>query len=1487
MLFRNLVDVLYPRITHCGPRRTRRASARRRGAAFPCQIETLEARRLLTLAAAVHYPLVEGQAPSDLAAGDLNNDGLADLVATAGSGAQILLGSGDGAFQPPRAIPVAAGLTSVALADLNGDGRLDVVAASVESNGSANAGFVNILLNDGPDAGGNVTFQPLRQFSTGTNTSPGALAVGDLNGDGRLDVATAQTGGSQVSVLLGNGDGNLQSARQLAVGWNPGSVVLGHFNGDGRLDLVTADRGSAGVSLLLNNGNDAGGNATFQAARNTSIYGEVDSAAVGDFNADGRLDLAVTSSISYFGYYGGYYGATGYVNVLLGNGDGTFADAKTTWANNRRIGDVAAADFNGDGRLDVITPDAFQAFTVDPTVLLGRGDGTFDAPYHFDAGLGPIAVIAADLNGDAAADVGVANTFSGSVSVLLNDNDWPLLGAPLVTIGDAWITEGDTGTRNAVFTVMLSAAFHQSISIQYSTADGTGTAGSDYESRSGTLTFNPGGALSQTISVPVIGDRVAEAYSESFHVNISAAGNNARIQDDQGTGWISDDEPYTWVSSAQVVEGHTGTTSMVFTVSTSSSSEPLTIHWSTSDGTATAGSDYQASSGTLTFQSGGALTRTVSVPVYGDRLGESDEFFSLSLSNGSAGQGTILDDEPRLSISDASVTEPFGGGTSVAVFTVSLSQSHHEPVSVNFSTAEGDTEFPGGYWGYWGYYAPAPAATAGSDFESQAGTLTFAPGETSRQISVVVRDDRLAEWHEYFSVDLTEASANASIGDGHGLGSIADNEPVISIDNASVVEGHAGTTDAVFTVRLAQPYDQPVSVNFSTAEGDTQFPGGYWGYYGYYPPLPAATSGTDFQGQAGTLTFAPGETSREIRVAVYGDRRAEATEYFSVDLTSPAGNARFSYAHGVGSITDDEPYVEIGSAQVVEGNTGTVNALFTVTLATASTAPVTVDWSTVDDYYYGATAGTDYQPSSGTVTFNPGGPLTQTIAVPVIGDRIFEYSESFYVSLGNGSWWAAGTILDDEPLISISDTTVAEGDAGTTGAVFTVSLTQVYDQAVTVNYSTAENYFDPRATAGSDFELSSGLVTIPAGQISGTFSIPIYGDTTIEEDEYFQVSLSGPSPNAMISLNHAFGIIVDDDEPSTKFYVVDASSDKTFEYDAGGAAIENYRLRSGNNDPRGAASDASGERVWVIDNDDYVYVYDADGNALGSWKAKGLSSPEGIASDGTDIWIVDRGRDRVYRFAGAASRTSGQISATSSFALNSGNRDAKGIETDGTHLWVVNNNSTDKVFKYTLGGSLLGSWTLTGVTNPTGITLDPANPSDVWIVDASADKVFQYTAAASRTSGSQSAAATFALATGNANPQGIADPPPPGAVAVLSGPEAAPESGTDRVTTTTGSTRLAARHAEWGATPEPAAQMATRGAGADQPPLILYERPGAAAVSEPRGSASGDPVRRATTELDDDQRETGEPIFLSLFASADAVFGDPIGLGGILDDDSP
>ncbi len=241
----------------------------------------------------------------------------------------------------------------------------------------------------------------------------------------------------------------------------------------------------------------------------------------------------------------------------------------------------------------------------------------------------------------------------------------------------------------------------------------------------------------------------------------------------------------------------------------------------------------------------------------------------------------------------------------------------------------------------------------------------------------------------------------------------------------------------------------------------------------------------------------------------------------------------------------------------------------------------------------------------------------------------------------------------------------------------------------------------------------------------------------------------------------------------TKFYVVDdASTDRTYEYQANGIGIEGYALTSGNSAPRGAASTVAGDKVWVVDASRRVYVYNTAGGSLGSWSAGSLNTAaqvEGIATNGTDIWIVDAKQDKVFKYTGAAGRTEYSQNAASSFNLNSGNSNPKDIVTDGTHLYVVNDSTTDKVFKYTLTGTLVSSWTVStsGATSPTGITLDPSNdplnPHHLWIVDNGTDRVYQYSNSVNQANGSSKVAdASFSLATaaGNTNPQGIADPPP-------------------------------------------------------------------------------------------------------------------------------
>ena len=313
----------------------------------------------------------------------------------------------------------------------------------------------------------------------------------------------------------------------------------------------------------------------------------------------------------------------------------------------------------------------------------------------------------------------------------------------------------------------------------------------------------------------------------------------------------------------------------------------------------------------------------------------------------------------------------------------------------------------------------------------------------------------------------------------------------------------------------------------------------------------------------------------------------------------------------------------------------------------------------------------------------------------------------------------------------------------------------------------------------SSSDLSEGTVsasqlvfTSTNWNLPQTVTITGVDDAALDGDVLFSVRLGAASSlDADFNAANPIDVSVTNRDNETKFYVVnDATNNQTFEYSPTGSLNESYPLDAGNITPRGVASSAAGTTVWTVDSNRNVYVYDTSGVRQGAWSAGGLvtgSQIEGITTNGTDIWLVDAKADKVYRYAGAATRLSGTQNPTSSFALNSGNKDSKDLVTDGTSIWVVNDNTTDKVFKYRISDSkFLGSWTITtsGASAPTGITINPTDVRHIWIVDSGTDLVYQYNDSAILTSGSQSAAAVFALAAGNTNPQGIADPPSPGSL---------------------------------------------------------------------------------------------------------------------------
>ena len=407
-----------------------------------------------SLGSAVSYSTGAGTAPNQLATADFNGDAKLDVV-TANTGTKdvsLLPGNGDGTFQSPLKFATGAPAGTpkfVAIADFNGDGKLDVAAAG---SVTASSGFVSVLPGNGDGT-----------FQTSVTTTLGDvdfMTVGDFNGDGKQDLITvSQTDG--VSILLGNGNGSFGPAALVYPGSISTHAAAGDFNGDGNLDLAVAESADAGgVTVLLGHGNG-----TFVPTSNPGGYPF--SVAAGDFNGDGKLDLAAA---------GGDPFSPTELTIRTGNGNGTFSPGVNYTTGGDRTRSLVTGDFDGNGKLDVVMGNIRSA---DATVVLNKGDGTFRVAPTSQVGLSPQSVTAGDFNRDGKPDLVSVNRDSKDVSVLIGNADGtfkPAVNYLLLLSNPNAITAADfnaDGNQDLAVMAIRDTGFDHDVGILLGNGDGS------------------------------------------------------------------------------------------------------------------------------------------------------------------------------------------------------------------------------------------------------------------------------------------------------------------------------------------------------------------------------------------------------------------------------------------------------------------------------------------------------------------------------------------------------------------------------------------------------------------------------------------------------------------------------------------------------------------------------------------------------------------------------------------------------------------------------------------------------------------------------------------------------------------------------------------------------------------------------------------------------------------------------------------------------
>ncbi len=786
---------------------------------------------------------------------------------------------------------------------------------------------------------------------------------------------------------------------------------------------------------------------------------------------------------------------------------GTFAFKSASYTTNENSGNFAVTVVRTGGAASDVTVDfatqdgTAQAgsdyYATNGTLSFGSNElsKTFFVGINNDTNAeGTESFTVALSNATGGAKVGTTNA---TATLIIKDDE----SSVRFTNATYVVSEGAT---NLLINVVREGALITPVTVDFSTANISAIAGTDYAATNGTLSF-PTNTSVKSFLVPIKNNTIVDG-ARTFSITLANPQSGLQlgamttttvtINDNDAGGIIT-------LSTNAYLVSETGTNGVITLLRTAGLASSVTVDFAVNDGTATAGLDYTNVTQTVTFNAG-ETNKKVNIPIINDTIVEGNETVLISLSNATGGANLGIYTNATLTITNDDV----GGVINFSKAAISANENATNFL-VNVIRTGGKASAV-----TVDYYTVGGTATADVDYVSVTNTLTFGANETNKVIVVPIINDTIAEGSETFNLVLANAGGGATLGaTNNATLTIVDDESSIAISSATYTVSEAGT-NAVITLVRGGALLTAVSVDFATANI-------------------SADDGSDYRATNGTVSFPTNTASKVILVPIINDTIVEGAETFSFRIFNPQGGAQLgTITNTTVTITDNDVggIINLSASSYTVGEAGT-NAVINLLRTGGAASGVSVLLTVADGT---ATAGLDYTNVTQIVTFNAG-ETNKKVNIPIINDTLAESAETVLLSLSNadgganlGSVTSATLTITDNDLGGVISFASATSSAYENGTNFLISVRRTGGAAsgVTVNYFTQSGV----AISNVDYTNTVGTLTFAANETNKFILVPIINDTLAEGNETFSLVLTNAGGGATLgAITNATLTIVDDE----------------------------------------------------------------------------------------------------------------------------------------------------------------------------------------------------------------------------------------------------------------------------------------------------------------------------------------------------------------------